>query len=141
MHERSRHLPEAVVLLLVVVALLPGAAAAPVLSDQAGGAKRVTWDFSTAADYDATGVTLAPKLATLAQVPSWWNFTNDAEFLAAEDSSTNVSVSSGLRLVDQAANLIQDGAFNQTQGPWRYLNGSEERRVGKECRSRWSPYH
>ena len=21
------------------------------------------------------------------------------------------------------------------------LNGSEERRVGKECRSRWSPYH
>ena len=22
-------------------------------------------------------------------------------------------------------------------GPWR----SEERRVGKECRSRWSPYH
>ena len=24
-----------------------------------------------------------------------------------------------------------------TLGPWR----SEERRVGKECRSRWSPYH
>ena len=23
---------------------------------------------------------------------------------------------------------------------WR-LNRSEERRVGKECRSRWSPYH
>ena len=22
-----------------------------------------------------------------------------------------------------------------------YLLGSEERRVGKECRSRWSPYH
>ena len=21
------------------------------------------------------------------------------------------------------------------------MNGSEERRVGKECRSRWSPYH
>ena len=124
MHERSRHLPEALVLLLVVVALLPGAAAEPVLRDQAGGAKRVTWDFSTAADYDGTGVTLAPKLATLAQVPSWWNFTNDAEFLAAEDSATNVSVSSGLRLVDQAANLIQDGSFNQTQGPWRYLNGT-----------------
>ena len=29
--------------------------------------------------------------------------------------------------------------------PWLYLflviNRSEERRVGKECRSRWSPYH
>src|SRR5256886_7454790 len=26
---------------------------------------------------------------------------------------------------------------------WRWLSGarSEERRVGKECRSRWSPYH
>ena len=25
---------------------------------------------------------------------------------------------------------------------WRTRNGrSEERRVGKECRSRWSPYH
>ena len=23
----------------------------------------------------------------------------------------------------------------------RYLTRSEERRVGKECRSRWSPYH
>ena len=24
---------------------------------------------------------------------------------------------------------------------WNYKNRSEERRVGKECRSRWSPYH
>src|SRR5258706_8854376 len=24
---------------------------------------------------------------------------------------------------------------------WRVVNRSEERRVGKECRSRWSPYH
>ena len=33
-----------------------------------------------------------------------------------------------------------------TRGDLRYLIGaivgrSEERRVGKECRSRWSPYH
>src|SRR2546422_4169345 len=32
------------------------------------------------------------------------------------------------------------------EGHWRagwllYKNRSEERRVGKECRSRWSPYH
>ena len=25
--------------------------------------------------------------------------------------------------------------------PYGVLNRSEERRVGKECRSRWSPYH
>ncbi len=24
---------------------------------------------------------------------------------------------------------------------WGYKKRSEERRVGKECRSRWSPYH
>ena len=24
---------------------------------------------------------------------------------------------------------------------WRVYHRSEERRVGKECRSRWSPYH
>src|SRR6266536_1336442 len=26
-------------------------------------------------------------------------------------------------------------------GSWRWPRRSEERRVGKECRSRWSPYH
>ena len=26
-------------------------------------------------------------------------------------------------------------------GILRLINRSEERRVGKECRSRWSPYH
>src|SRR3712207_8954157 len=29
----------------------------------------------------------------------------------------------------------------QRQGPRRGEERSEERRVGKECRSRWSPYH
>src|SRR3989441_12946092 len=29
------------------------------------------------------------------------------------------------------------GLRGRTRGKWR----SEERRVGKECRSRWSPYH
>ncbi len=124
MHERSRHLHEALVLLLVVVALLPSAAAEPVLTDQAGGAKRVTWDFSMAADYNLTDVSVAPGIATLAQTPLWRNYTNDSDFLASEDSATNVSVSSGLRLVDQAVNLIQDGTFDQTSGLWTYANGA-----------------
>src|SRR6185437_2959550 len=33
----------------------------------------------------------------------------------------------------------QFGRIEQTQ-PW-FTARSEERRVGKECRSRWSPYH
>ena len=30
---------------------------------------------------------------------------------------------------------------NGLQFFWKYVLRSEERRVGKECRSRWSPYH
>ena len=32
-------------------------------------------------------------------------------------------------------------AFQRTSIPIRVIGRSEERRVGKECRSRWSPYH
>ena len=33
------------------------------------------------------------------------------------------------------------GVTEQTCYRWRKEFRSEERRVGKECRSRWSPYH
>ena len=42
---------------------------------------------------------------------------------------------------------ILDPGFDLTLRPMRYpvfyemYRRSEERRVGKECRSRWSPYH
>src|SRR2546430_4910876 len=42
---------------------------------------------------------------------------------------------------------IGTGRSRQTRSNWvvtgvaAVLNRSEERRVGKECRSRWSPYH
>src|ERR1039457_3520859 len=38
----------------------------------------------------------------------------------------------------QVANLVPDGRRAVLD---RYLTRSEERRVGKECRSRWSQYH
>src|SRR5256712_136103 len=102
----------------------PAVAADPAVVDGGGGIKLATWDFSTPGDYNATGVAFAPGTATLALTPRWTNDTSDAEFLASEDSATNVSVNSGLRLVNQARSLIQDGAFNQTVGPWTYANGS-----------------
>ena len=34
-----------------------------------------------------------------------------------------------------------DVAFADAYGDLLYVLRSEERRVGKECRSRWSPYH
>src|SRR2546427_1660956 len=33
------------------------------------------------------------------------------------------------------------GSFVYREPLWQVLARSEERRVGKECRSRWSPYH
>jgi len=34
-----------------------------------------------------------------------------------------------------------EGAAHMAEGYTRAAPRSEERRVGKECRSRWSPYH
>ena len=44
---------------------------------------------------------------------------------------------------DSAAALVVDGAVVAAVAEERINRGkrSEERRVGKECRSRWSPYH
>ena len=41
-------------------------------------------------------------------------------------------------------NMVYEGLVKNTEKgpiPWLALLRSEERRVGKECRSRWSPYH
>ena len=34
-----------------------------------------------------------------------------------------------------------ESSENKDEWQKKYLKRSEERRVGKECRSRWSPYH
>ena len=49
------------------------------------------------------------------------------------------------RSVENSAN-VEDGSnfgqmFVEGNEPDSYGRRSEERRVGKECRSRWSPYH
>ena len=49
------------------------------------------------------------------------------------------------RGIFRSALSVLDGAFRFTTDALRKAQkrdiGSEERRVGKECRSRWSPYH
>ena len=41
--------------------------------------------------------------------------------------------------VDRRGRRGQDSSAEQQTAD--FINRSEERRVGKECRSRWSPYH
>ena len=46
--------------------------------------------------------------------------------------------------IRQSANEAEQSAVSVNTAKWARLpnlNRSEERRVGKECRSRWSPYH
>ena len=42
---------------------------------------------------------------------------------------------------EEVARQILKAACKFYDADWCGLNRSEERRVGKECRSRWSPYH
>ena len=46
-------------------------------------------------------------------------------------------VARGMIVKEDAKRLV----VNNSQSAYSYWARSEERRVGKECRSRWSPYH
>src|SRR5687768_17891353 len=46
-----------------------------------------------------------------------------------------------VRLIQHMSAALLSGAYRQDTSAWDPLQRSEERRVGKECRSRWSPYH
>src|SRR3712207_2208273 len=45
------------------------------------------------------------------------------------------------RTQEHAASQFRDGEPVSVEIVEKYVTRSEERRVGKECRSRWSPYH
>ena len=42
---------------------------------------------------------------------------------------------------EEAKKLVKASFINMATNVFEILLRSEERRVGKECRSRWSPYH
>src|SRR2546422_10633899 len=52
-----------------------------------------------------------------------------------------VSVEGQPKLIPACATKVADGMVVTTQSHAAVENRSEERRVGKEGRSRWSPYH
>src|SRR3712207_3054068 len=74
-----------------------------------------------------------------------------------QDISVNILLSQGHILlrtnIPSRRNVLQDKLIKLMEvnltasGEWSnmnataYIHRSEERRVGKECRSRWSPYH
>ena len=46
-----------------------------------------------------------------------------------------------IMVVKYRRKVINDSISERAKEIWENVARSEERRVGKECRSRWSPYH
>ena len=85
-----------------------------------------------------------------------WPFENDTSAIVKKLAKRNVSSNRifcffnvltialaislivGISLFQQGSKISEQKILNQMQ---QATIRSEERRVGKECRSRWSPYH
>ena len=64
------------------------------------------------------------------------------ENIALEPAPTAASTATGMLNHTEVVNKPADLSFmNRAEIVEYNLLRSEERRVGKECRSRWSPYH
>src|SRR5256886_5618044 len=54
---------------------------------------------------------------------------------------SRIGIPNSFRELDGILFLLHSYAYRQVQSIVWLMHRSEERRVGKECRSRWSPYH
>ena len=82
---------------------------------------------------------LSGLLAALGAERSFANLRTQAGLPPGERSAeTVISAPDGMRAVLTAQ---LRGALDDAPAPADSRARSEERRVGKECRSRWSPYH
>ena len=59
----------------------------------------------------------------------------------AAPCSGNINTVSGSIVINLLADIGIDIKSSGMSGSMKLMTRSEERRVGKECRSRWSPYH
>src|SRR2546425_12997570 len=90
----------------------------------------------------AAGVALAVASIVLGQAPTNAALKNPAALkeMAPPEFKVNFDTSAGIFEVEVHRDWAPNGAdrfYNLVKNGFR----SEERRVGKECRSRWSPYH
>ena len=60
----------------------------------------------------------------------------DGDYSQIKPHTIEIPLNSGV--IRKGSNSI---ALTSLEGSWILFDRSEERRVGKECRSRWSPYH
>jgi len=65
----------------------------------------------------------------------------NAERAARRAAVVITDATSGKQRLVKAAEVVRDPLKDMIEKHIRSGKRSEERRVGKECRSRWSPYH
>src|SRR3712207_3189565 len=97
------------------------------IEEMARGAKAFGLDYIAITDHTKS-LTIAGGL-------------DEQELLEQADRITqlNDSLRKEFRILSSAeVNILKDGSLDISN---TVLDRSEERRVGKECRSRWSPYH
>src|SRR5580658_3438362 len=80
-------------------------------------------------EHKQSGDTQTPAPAIYGHLP--------LDFQRRSDNAKKESLATDAR--DLVSNLANEG-LDLSSSPQRVLTRSEERRVGKECRSRWSPY-
>src|SRR5688572_10294503 len=69
-----------------------------------------------------------------------YNLPDELKYLAIIESGLNPRAVSRARAVGLWQFMSATGRYYGLNNNW-YIDRSEERRVGKECRSRWLPYH
>ena len=103
---------------------------------------------------DPAGATIAERLRTqiLAYAQAGSNAQNGVSLFQAADDSLDSTTSTLSRMYELSVEAANDDLTNSDRGEIQTeidsliaeidrIARSEERRVGKECRSRWSPYH
>ena len=65
----------------------------------------------------------------------------DLDFELKNGRQMYLVVAKGAVMINKNRVKSRDGVFIKNENKLYFNFRSEERRVGKECRSRWSPYH
>ena len=76
------------------------------------------------------------------KITNWWQSLRFYVIADPEDNSITLSKALFNHIKDNAQEGEEARVFVfKVEQSYGFMTRSEERRVGKECRSRWSPYH
>ena len=81
----------------------------------------------------------AKKILSLFELLNFFNFVDGGDIGITKGEQLSSLLKRGA--IDSHSIMVGDRAIDITSAKENSLRRSEERRVGKECRSRWSPYH